>query len=48
MNMLVWWLVLMISAWIVAAYVLWGTDLVVSRREDEEGEEMESDEGRGE
>ena len=42
--MLVWWLGLMISAWIVAAYVLWGTGIVVSR-EDDEG--VDSDEVRG-
>lgn len=42
--MLVWWFGLMISAWIVAAYVLWGTNIVVSR-EDDEG--VESDEVRG-
>jgi hypothetical protein len=42
--MLVWWLGLMISAWIVAAYVLWGTDIVVSRADDEG---VEDDETRG-
>jgi hypothetical protein len=38
MNMIVLWLVLMISAWVLAAYVLWGTDIVVSREHDEEPE----------
>lgn len=44
-NMLVWWFVLMIPAWILAAYILWGTNIVVSGDEDEE---IQSDERRGE
>lgn len=45
MNMIVWWFVLMIPAWVLAAYVLWGTDIVVSGDEDEE---IQSDERGGE
>ena len=40
MNMIVWWFVLMIPAWVLAAYVLWGTDIVVSNEDEEvQGEE---------
>ncbi|WP_279387480.1 hypothetical protein [Rubrobacter taiwanensis] len=42
MNMIALWFTLMILAWVLAAYVLWGTDIVVSREE-----ETGSDEGRG-
>lgn len=45
MNMIVWWFVLMIPAWVLAAYVLWGTDIVVSGDEDEE---IQSNERGGE
>lgn len=45
MNVMVWWFVLMIPAWILAAYILWGTDLVVSSEEDAE---IQSDERGGE
>lgn len=45
MNVMVWWFVLMIPAWILAAYILWGTNLVVSS---EDEEETQSDERGGE
>ena len=38
MNVIVWWFVLMLPAWALAAYILWGTSLVVSR-EDEDTED---------
>lgn len=44
MNVMVWWFVLMIPAWILAAYILWGTDIVVSN----EDEEVQSEERGGE
>lgn len=37
MNVIVWWFVLMLPAWALAAYILWGTNIVVSE-EDEEAE----------
>lgn len=45
-NIIVWWLVLMIPAWILAAYILWGTNIVVSQGD--EDEEVQSDERGGE
>jgi P pilus assembly chaperone PapD len=36
MNMLVWWFALMLLAWALAAYVLYGTNIVVSAEDDEE------------
>lgn len=39
-NMIVWWAVIMFGSWIVAAVVLWGTNLVIP---DKEGEETEND-----
>ena len=39
MNVIVWWFVLMIPAWALAAYILWGTNIVVSK--EEEGTEDE-------
>jgi hypothetical protein len=38
MNVIVWWFVLMIPTWALAAYILWGTSVVVSK-EDEEVED---------
>lgn len=38
MNVIVWWFVLMIPAWVLAAYILWGTSVVVSK-EDEGAED---------
>jgi hypothetical protein len=29
MNVIVWWFVLMLPAWALAAYILWGTSVVV-------------------
>ncbi len=49
MNMIVWWFVLMLLAWVLAAYVLYGTNIVVSAENDEEVEnDVESDEEREE
>jgi hypothetical protein len=39
MNMIVWWFVLMLPAWVFAAYVLWGTSIVVSREPEETEDE---------
>lgn len=36
MNVVVWWFVLMLAAWILSALILWKTNLVVP---DEDGEE---------
>lgn len=33
MNMLVWWFVLMIPAWLIVAWLLWRTSIVVSGEE---------------
>ena len=33
MNMLVWWLIIMVVSWALAAWVLWKTDLVVPRED---------------
>lgn len=33
MNMLVWWFVLMVSAWLIVAWLLWRTSIVVSEEE---------------
>lgn len=38
MNVIIWWFVLMLPAWALAAYVLWGTSIVVSEA-DETGED---------
>jgi hypothetical protein len=40
MNMVVWWLVIMILSWLLTALILWKTTIVVS------GEEGVSDEER--
>ncbi len=42
MNMVVWWLVIMILSWLLTALILWKTTIVVS------GEEGVSDEEREE
>ncbi len=42
MNVLVWWFVLMIAAWIIAAWIMWGTNIVVSEQ-DEVVEEAEDE-----
>ena len=39
MNVIVWWFVLMLPAWALAAYVLWGTNVVVD--EEDEGTDDE-------
>lgn len=38
MNVIVWWFVLMLSSWVLGAWILWGTSVVVSR-EDEVSED---------
>ena len=42
MNMIIWWFVLMIPAWIIAAWILWKTSLVFSGEEGTLGEEGDS------
>lgn len=42
MNVIVWWFVLMIPAWVLAALILWKTNVVVSER-DEAVEEVENE-----
>ncbi|CAN5697024.1 hypothetical protein BH24ACT22_BH24ACT22_11930 [soil metagenome] len=39
MSVIVWWFVLMLPAWALAAYILWGTNIVVSA--EDEGSEDE-------
>jgi len=37
-NMLLWWLVIMVGSWALAAWVLWGTNLVASKEEERDDE----------
>lgn len=39
MNVIVWWFVLMLPAWALAAWILWGTNIVVSREDEESDDE---------
>ncbi len=39
MSVIVWWFVLMLPAWALAAYILWGTSVVVD--DEDEGAEDE-------
>jgi hypothetical protein len=35
MNVVVWWFVLMVAAWILMALILWGTNIVVGEEDEE-------------
>jgi len=38
MNMVVWWLVIMILSWLLTALILWKTTIVISGEEGVSGE----------
>lgn len=42
MSVMVWWFVLMIPAWVLAALIMWRTNIVVSEQ-DEVAEEVENE-----